>query len=93
MRNTHNSRTIKQLACIERNHGAEQLRIDLDEFLDDEGNTHTYVSMRKWFHGDRGDILPTKSGVTIRRGELLQVGKALRDAYYLLKDDGDSQGR
>ena len=54
------------------NKAAEELRITRDEF-----ECHAFLSLRIWFQGHGGAWLPTKRGLTIRKGELVGVIKAL----------------
>lgn len=79
--------TLQQLACIERNNGKEQLRVSVDEFTDDRGTAHRYISLRVWFKGERGDYLPSKKGLTVRKTEIMEVGKALKAGLDALNDD------
>ncbi len=76
----NNSNELQRLATVPRNDGKEELRIGLDEYTSDQGRTSQYVSIRLWYRGDRGDFLPSRKGCTIRRGEIMEVGKALRAA-------------
>ncbi len=71
------SRELQRLVTFEREREGEQLRISLDEFVDDRGVAHHYISVRLWYQKD-GKWLPTKKGVTIRQREIMDVGKALR---------------
>lgn len=81
------STEVQRLETLERNDGAEQVRISLDEFIDLNGRPHRYVSVRRWYRKDDGQWCPTKSGITVRKRELLLVGKALRTALDLLNGD------
>ena len=71
------SRELQRLATIEREREGEQLRVSLDEFVDDHGVAHHYISVRLWYQRD-GQWLPTKKGLTIRQREIMDVGKALK---------------
>jgi hypothetical protein len=73
------SRTIKALATIERKNGEEQLRVNLDELVDDRGGVHSYVSARVWYQLNN-EWKPTKKGISIRRTEIRDFGLALRAA-------------
>lgn len=70
------SKELKRLATLKR--GDDEPRVSLDEFTDDKGNAHRYLSLRIWYLGDDGNVKPTKRGLTIRKHEVLDVGRALR---------------
>jgi hypothetical protein len=71
------SRTIKELAAIDRNRGKEQLRVSWDEYQPTDGQPSRYVSIRVWYQTDSGEWRPTKTGCTVRRAELETVHAAL----------------
>lgn len=71
---------LERLGSIPRGRD-EELRLELVEATSDRGNVSQFVSLRVWFKGDRGDMLPSKAGLTIRAGELKQVGLALKEAF------------
>jgi hypothetical protein len=76
------SQELQRLATIPRGRdGTEELRISLDEFCDDRGIAHQYVSVRIWFRVNGEKWLPSKKGVTVRKGEIQDFGKALRCAF------------
>jgi hypothetical protein len=82
-----NSSELQRLATLERGKdGTEQLRVSLDEFVDDRGAVHHYVSARLWFKKADGEWCPTKKGVTIRRSEIREFGVALRTALTAMND-------
>ncbi len=81
------STEVQRLETLERNDGAEQIRISLDEFIDANGRAHRYISIRKWYRTNDGQWCPTKAGITVRNREIMQVGKALRAAFDLLNGD------
>lgn len=81
-------RTLKQLASIPRG-DREELRIELTESTSDNGEVYRYVNARIWFKGDRGDVLPGKQGITIRKDEIRDFGRALKAA---LEEMGDDRG-
>lgn len=72
------SKELRRLATFPRGRdGAEELRIGLDEFADERGNAHKYLSLRIWFKAEDGKFYPTKKGVTVRMSELEEVTAAL----------------
>ncbi len=79
------SRELQRLATIERERDGEQLRVSLDEFVDDRGTAHHYISARIWYQKD-GQWCPTKKGLTIRQREIVDFGKALRAGLDGLND-------
>lgn len=62
---------------------AEELRLALRQF---EG--HPFIDLRVWYQTEAGQWLPTKKGCSIRRGELEQIGRGLREAYRELFGSG-----
>jgi hypothetical protein len=72
------NKTIKQLASIQRpaygDKKAEELRVELCSYAG-----KPYVSVRLWFMGNSGEMLPSKKGLSIRMGEVAAVVQALRD--------------
>ena len=85
------STELQRLASLERNEGKEELRISVDEFVDDRGKSHRYVSLRIWFKGDGDKWLPTKKGITVRAKEILDVGLALKTALGMLNDGDENR--
>lgn len=71
------SRELQRLVTVEREREGEQLRVSLDEFTDDRGTAHHYISIRLWYQRD-GQWCPTKKGLTIRQKEIIDVGRALK---------------
>jgi hypothetical protein len=70
-----------QLATCARGQ-LEELRVSLDEF-----KGHRYLSIRVWTRAfPTGQFTPTKKGVTIKLREIVEVGKALREAFRLTSD-------
>ncbi len=67
------SRPIKTLGTIDRGqNGRGQLRITLEE-----SDGEMVVAIRHYFAKD-GEFRPSKTGVTIKASEIMQVGLALR---------------
>lgn len=62
------------IATIQR-YGDNELRIETSEY---HGKRN--VSVREWFKGDRGDMLPSKKGISLKPAELGAVIEALQDA-------------
>jgi len=71
-------KTIAQLGCIPRGE-KEEIRLSLDESTGQRG-TSTFVNVRVWFRGDDDQMHPGKQGMSIRKGEIHDFGKALRAA-------------
>jgi hypothetical protein len=85
------NQTLETLAVIERG-DTEQIRITLEQFTTDDGKERVYCSARKWYKSKEGQWAPTKSGLSIRKTELMQWGKALRAALDAMNDsDGGNR--
>ena len=85
-----NNQTLETLATIERGDG-EQIRLTIESFTSDDGQAHVYCSARKWYKDNSGTWRPTKSGLSIRKTELMAWGKGLRAALdYLNANGGES---
>jgi hypothetical protein len=69
---------LKRLSTLERKDGAEELRVTLDQFTDDHGKVHRYLSARLWFKKDDGSWCPTKKGITIRMTEIRDFALGLK---------------
>lgn len=80
-------RTLQQLACIDRGEHGER-RIELTECTSDRGEANQFVNVRLWFKGDDGQMHAGKQGLTIRKTEIHDFGKALRAAL-----DAMNEGR
>lgn len=91
------SRELARLATLPRSQGKEEIRWSWDEFVASDGRVSKYVSARKWVLGTDGQWHPTRSGLTVRVGELDQVlaglGKvaAARDAAEQGASPGEAQ--
>ena len=72
------ARELTRLATLVRNQGKEEIRWSWDEFVSEDGKASKYVSARKWFKGEDGEMHPTRSGVTIRLAELDDVLAGLK---------------
>ncbi|MBN1605499.1 MAG: transcriptional coactivator p15/PC4 family protein [Polyangiaceae bacterium] len=83
------SREIKRLATIARGE-TDELRVSWDEFTPDRGQPSRYLSLRVFYEKD-GQWLPTRKGVTVRRGELAEVRAALGRVLDGLARQGDAQ--
>lgn len=69
------SRELHRLATLTRNHGAEELRISVDEFVPNDGQSSKYISLRVWFKNQDGEFRPSKKGLTVKRHEVVEVAK------------------
>lgn len=69
----------RRLATFERANGTEQVRLCLASY---EG--HPFISVRVWARDDRGQWWPTKSGTSIRMGEIGEWVQALVHAEQLV---------
>jgi hypothetical protein len=78
MKRDGESRELKRLETLERNHGNEEVRWSFDEFTPSDGEPTKYISARKWYRTHEGEWRPTKAGVTIRLAELDRVVEALQ---------------
>jgi hypothetical protein len=67
------------IAAIERKEG-EQLRVALRSY-----NGHSYLDVRVYFQGDRGDWLPTKKGITLNARSAAGLASALDEGIQKLE--------
>lgn len=76
-------RTIEQLVQLPRGNDKE-LRIEVTESTGNNGAAYQFVSLRVFERGSDGTYRPGRQGLTIRKTEIFEVGKALKAALEIM---------